>query len=216
MCVWVAQSCPTPCDPKGCSPPGSSVHGLLQARILKWVASSLSRGSSRPRDRTLTVSSDQLAGHGPCSSRPKAGLPQRAMEQNLLSILEPKHTQLSPASPRHRGPGRDGGGGGSWLPQVYDVPNWSGHVRELWPPRWCQGARLAGQPGGYLVRARSQQALSSMWKSLTAGHVSPPPPLCKTAKLTFPGYRRPMNRPGNRLFIDSEESSCPCVTMITF
>ena len=107
--------------------------------------------------------------------------------------------------------------GGVACPQVYDVPNCSGHVRELWPPRWCQGARLAGQPSGYLVRARSQQALSSMWKSLTAGHVPPPkPPLCKTAKLTFPGYRRPMNCPGNRLFIDSEESSCPCVTMITF
>ena len=33
-----------------CSPPGSSVHGILQARILEWVAISLSRGSSRPRD----------------------------------------------------------------------------------------------------------------------------------------------------------------------
>ena len=35
------------------SPPGSSVHGILQARILEWVAISFSRGSSRPRDRTL-------------------------------------------------------------------------------------------------------------------------------------------------------------------
>ena len=35
-----------------CSPPGSSVHGILQARILEWVAISFSRGSSRPRDRT--------------------------------------------------------------------------------------------------------------------------------------------------------------------
>ena len=34
------------------SPPGSSVHGILQARILEWVAISYSRGSSRPRDRT--------------------------------------------------------------------------------------------------------------------------------------------------------------------
>ena len=39
--------------PRGlCSPPGSSVHGILQARILEWVAISFSRGSSRPRDRT--------------------------------------------------------------------------------------------------------------------------------------------------------------------
>ena len=48
----VAQSCPTLCDPVDCSLPGSSVHGILQARILEWVAISFSRGSSRPRDRT--------------------------------------------------------------------------------------------------------------------------------------------------------------------
>ena len=36
----VAQSCPTLCDPVDCSPPGSSVHGVLQARILEWTASS--------------------------------------------------------------------------------------------------------------------------------------------------------------------------------
>ena len=40
------------CDPVDCSPPGSSVHGILQARILEWVAISFSRGSSRPRDQT--------------------------------------------------------------------------------------------------------------------------------------------------------------------
>ena len=40
----VAQSCPTLCDPKDCSPPSSSVHGILQARILEWVAISFSRG----------------------------------------------------------------------------------------------------------------------------------------------------------------------------
>ena len=40
------------CDPMDCSPPGSSVHGLLQARILEWVAMSSSRGSSRSRDQT--------------------------------------------------------------------------------------------------------------------------------------------------------------------
>ena len=40
------QSCPTLCDLVDCSPPGSSVHGILQARILEWVAISSSRGSS--------------------------------------------------------------------------------------------------------------------------------------------------------------------------
>ena len=48
----VAQLCPTLCDPMDCSLPGSSIHGILQARILAWVAISFSRGSSPPRDRT--------------------------------------------------------------------------------------------------------------------------------------------------------------------
>ena len=42
----------TLCDPMNCSPPGSSVHGIFQARILEWVAMPSSRGSSQPRDRT--------------------------------------------------------------------------------------------------------------------------------------------------------------------
>ena len=56
--VWVyvfvlpTQSCPTLWDPMNCSPPGSSVHGVLQARILEWVAIFYFRGSSRPRDWT--------------------------------------------------------------------------------------------------------------------------------------------------------------------
>ena len=48
----IAQSRLTLCDPMDCSPPGSSVHGISQARILEWVAIFYSRGSSRPRDRT--------------------------------------------------------------------------------------------------------------------------------------------------------------------
>ena len=48
----VAQSRLTPCNPMDCSPPGSSIHGIFQARILEWVATSFSRGSSQPRDQT--------------------------------------------------------------------------------------------------------------------------------------------------------------------
>ena len=63
LCTWivslltveseseVAQSCLTLCDPVDCSPPGSSVHGILQARILEWVAISFSRGSFQPMVR---------------------------------------------------------------------------------------------------------------------------------------------------------------------
>ena len=61
LCLWyhiqesesvVAWSCPTLCNPVDCRPPGFSVYGISQARILEWVSISFSRGSSRPRDRT--------------------------------------------------------------------------------------------------------------------------------------------------------------------
>ena len=54
MCVLclVTQSCLTLCDPVDCSPPGSSVHGVFQARVLECFAISFSGGSSYPRDRT--------------------------------------------------------------------------------------------------------------------------------------------------------------------
>ena len=49
----VTQSCLTLCGPMDCSPPGSSLFmGILQARILEWVAMPSSRGSSQPRDQT--------------------------------------------------------------------------------------------------------------------------------------------------------------------
>ena len=53
MCAKSLQLCLTLCDPMDCSPPGSSVQGILQARILKWVDIPFSGGSSLPRDRTL-------------------------------------------------------------------------------------------------------------------------------------------------------------------
>ena len=52
VCMLVAQSCLTFCDPMDCSPSGFSVHGLLQARILEWVVIPFSTGSSQPRDQT--------------------------------------------------------------------------------------------------------------------------------------------------------------------
>ena len=51
LCLF-AQLCLTLCDPMDCSPPVSSVHGILQARILEWVAFHFSRASSQPRDWT--------------------------------------------------------------------------------------------------------------------------------------------------------------------
>ena len=51
-CAKSLQSCLTLCDPTDCGPPSSSIYGILQARILKWVAMPSSRGFSQPRDGT--------------------------------------------------------------------------------------------------------------------------------------------------------------------
>ena len=58
------QSCPNLCDPMDCSPPGSSIRGVLQARILKWVAMPTFRGIFLPRD--------QIKSH-PCCLRWQVG-----------------------------------------------------------------------------------------------------------------------------------------------
>ena len=55
VCAKWLQSCLTLCDLVDCSPPDSSVHGILQARIVECIAISFSRGSSQPRDRTLSL-----------------------------------------------------------------------------------------------------------------------------------------------------------------
>ena len=52
VCAKSLPPCPTLCDPMDCSPPGSSVHGILQTKILQWVAMPSSRGASQPRDQT--------------------------------------------------------------------------------------------------------------------------------------------------------------------
>ena len=51
VCVLIIQLCLTLCDPMDSSLPGSSVHEIVQARVLEWVAISFSRGSSWPRDQ---------------------------------------------------------------------------------------------------------------------------------------------------------------------
>ena len=61
-CVSKSHVCATLFDSMDCSPPGSSVHGISQARILEWVAISFSRGSSRIWDRTWCPVSPALAG----------------------------------------------------------------------------------------------------------------------------------------------------------
>ena len=72
-----------PMDPMNCSLPGSSIHGIFQARVLEWVAIAFSRGSSQPRDQTLV---SHIAGR--CfnlwASRPGIGCnPSHSESRNL-------------------------------------------------------------------------------------------------------------------------------------
>ena len=62
MCANSLQSCLTPCDPMDCSLPGSSVHGISQARILQRVVIPFSRGSSQPRVQTVNYKMNKFWG----------------------------------------------------------------------------------------------------------------------------------------------------------
>ena len=83
-----AQSCRTLCDPTDCSPPGSPVHGILQARRLEWVAVSSSRGSSSPRDWTpglLHLQAESLPSEPPKEGRTiSKSTPAKTFYANLL------------------------------------------------------------------------------------------------------------------------------------
>ena len=69
MKVLVSQSCPTLCDPMDCSPPGSSVRGILQARILEWVGLSFPSPENLPdpgiEPRSPTLQGDSLPSEPP-------------------------------------------------------------------------------------------------------------------------------------------------------
>ena len=83
--VLLAQSCLTLCDSMDCSPPGSSVHWIIQGRLLEWVAISPSREPSQPRNwtfaccisgRFFTVCATREA-HLMCSSEKSCGLREK-------------------------------------------------------------------------------------------------------------------------------------------
>ena len=84
----VIQSCPTLCDPMDCSLPGFSVHGIFQARVPKWVAISLSGGSSQPRDQTRVSQMQAAAWPSESPGKPKnekAGLKLNLQKTKLMS-----------------------------------------------------------------------------------------------------------------------------------
>ena len=93
VCVQLLQQCPTPCNLMDCSPPGSSVHGILQARILEWVAISFSRGSSQPRDQTQ-VSCVSYSASIFFTTEPPGKPQQRGTESQFRKVLVPQMGKL--------------------------------------------------------------------------------------------------------------------------
>ena len=99
--ILVTQSCPTLCDPMDCSPPGSSVHGILQARLLEWVAMSFSRESSWFRDQAWVSC---IAGRDSLPSEPLAHQIAPLSDPNFqrgTSTARPHRTHEHPQCKSH-------------------------------------------------------------------------------------------------------------------
>ena len=97
LCL-VVQLCPTLCGPMDCSPPGSSVRGILRARILEWVAMLSSRKSSPPGDGTQTSCVSCIGGQILyCLSH--EGSPDRYRDKKAMSLtlrdLQSRDTSMS-------------------------------------------------------------------------------------------------------------------------
>ena len=92
MCAKLLQSCLILCNPD-CSPPGSSVHGILQARTLEWVAMPSSRGSSWPRNQTRVSCTADIFFTSWATREAPSGLYQKGVQS---SDQYPKDSHLSP------------------------------------------------------------------------------------------------------------------------
>ena len=141
MCVISrlrTQSCLTLCEPMDCSPPASSIHGILQARILEWDAISSSRGSYRPRDlnlHLLCLLHSALAGWFLITSASREAQDylfyvsrlkiQQSILQNTKSIR--LNHQWSPTTLQVHTTSRD-----ALLPQIQKHKEWArNHIKDL-------------------------------------------------------------------------------------
>ena len=87
-CCLVAKLCLT-CDPMDCSPPGSSVHGTSQARMLEWVAISIARGSFQPRDQThIFCTGRKILYRWATREAPSKGQKCKSKGKKILSQIE--------------------------------------------------------------------------------------------------------------------------------
>ena len=93
VCAKSLQLCPTLWDPMDCSPPGFSVPGILQPRILEWVAMSSFRGSSQPRIKTASLLSSALAGRF-FTTEPPEILQSNSFKRHLLSTFYERSSSL--------------------------------------------------------------------------------------------------------------------------
>ena len=92
------------CDPTDCSPPGSSVHGTLKARILAWIATPSSRGSSQPRDQTVVLCTARGSLPPTPPGKPsKSNLYKSQPSQGVCMLSAPPTTQTLPGSGAARG-----------------------------------------------------------------------------------------------------------------
>ena len=148
--VLVAQSCPTVYDPMDCSPPGSSVHEVLQARTLEWVAISSSRTE---RWVAHKICQGQLSVHlpipheEPCPSQWQCPCPQRPAAR-------------TPSHQRHQ----------QRAPPCTHVCSWHTHVAALLHPRWDLSMQTAC--GEDVLKLRFEDHFHNFWENWQVGNES--------------------------------------------
>ena len=146
MCAcMLAQSCLILCDPTDCSPQGSSVQGISQARILQWAAISSSRGSSQATDRTLIFCIS-------CKGMPILYLGGEALPRMSQGWTHRKMVECGVSSLVN-------------LPQtsLWDAFHWPSLKAASWP--WSMTIAHRGQGTGQSVSIYALTKLNDIWRS---------------------------------------------------
>ena len=149
------------CDPMDCSPPGSSVHGILHVRLLEWVAISFSRGSSWPGNepQTPALQADSLPTE-------LWGQPQHSawytvdVEWNMLNSVELSWVELSWIETVNT----------FWLFQIFLIPE--GLFPKTWRPYSCTTSSIGSNLRSFLTRTASSGScctISRAWKWVGLG-----------------------------------------------